>query len=312
MRYRSFFAALALMAWASGPAGARAGLSEARPSALASLRSGDLVVLDAQQGLFLLSPATGRIQPLVAGFGLYEGSDMASTVLDGGDAIFVTMNLPSVRGGDRSQLVRYNAAGARTGAWTVPRSETRLSGIAVDAQKKKVYVASTQPPEIYTVDLAKSARGGFLVRAAGAPRTERAGPMVLDSRRGRLLFADPYLGRVYAYDLASGRSEALLEKVGEVAALAFDATGDRLFLADANGQRILAADLSAKSSAAKLFAQSKEFDEPLGLALDAAGGLWVGDRGGRKVFQFSNTGQQLRTLPLRLLPLPTRPKATPH
>lgn len=298
MRVRVLFSVLAGLV-CSVPL-ATGGSLGVRPSALDSLRSGELVVLDAQQGLFVLSPATGQVRTLVAGFGLYEAMDMASAVLDGSDAIFVTM---SAKGGDRAQLVRYNAAGARIGAWAAPRPDTRLSGIAVDAKKNVVYVASTQPSEIFTLDLNRSPRGGLLVRLVRALGADRLGAMVLDSRRDRLLVGDPYLGRVVAYDLASGRSQLLFEKVGEVAALALDAGRDRLFIADGGGERVLVADLADKPAVPRIFVQSKELDEPLGLALDAAGGLWVGDRSARKVYQVSANGQLLRALPLRPAPL---------
>jgi sugar lactone lactonase YvrE len=311
MRNRGFFAILAaaLGVWAWDSA---AGAIEVQPSALSLLRSGELVVQDTQLGLFLLSPATGRVQTMVGRFGPYEAQDTISAFLDGSDAIFVTMNLPASKGGGRAQLVRYSAAGARTGAWDAPKSIARLGGVAVDEKKKLVYVASSQPPEIYKLDLDRSPRSGALVRLAGIPGAERFGAMTLDVRRGRLLISDPYWGRVYGYDLASGHSEALLEKVGEINALALDAERSRLFLSDFLGGRILVAELGSKSTAAKPFTAAREFGEPLGLALDAAGGLWVGDRFARKVFQLSSTGQRLRAFPLRPIPLRAVPSLPPR
>jgi len=304
MRTRSSLAclALALGVCAGVPSVTLAGGIEVKPCALSALQSGALAILDQRQGVFLLSPATGRVQSLVGGFGFYEALNMATASLDGSDAIFVTMNQRSSKGGERAQLVRFNDKGMRLDAWSVPRGLVRLSGVAIDEKKRVVYVANTQPPEIYKLDLDRSPRGGSLVRLAGVPGAARLGAMAFDARRGRLLLADPYLGRVYAYDLASGRSETLLEKVGEVSALALDGGRDRLFLADANGERVLVADLGGRSAAARIFAQTKELDKPLAVALDGAGGVWVGDSDERKVFQFSGAGQQLRAFPLWAAP----------
>lgn len=305
MRTRGFLAilaaVLAVCAW-SLPV-ALAGVVEVRPSALGSLRSGDLVVLAAEQGLFLLSPVTGRVQTVVGGFGQYEAQDTVGAFLDGSDAIFVTMNPRVNRGAGRAQLVRYNAAGVRTGAWLVPRSLVQLGGVAVDEKKKLVYVANRQPAEIYKLDLVRSPRSGTLVRVASVQGADYLGSAVLDAQRGRLLIADPFLGRVFAYDLASGRSESLLEKLGGVSAIALDTSGDRLFIADATGNRVLAADLASKAPAAKLFAQAKEFNELIGVTLNDAGGVWVGDGAQKAVFRLSSSGQLLRAFPLRAAPL---------
>jgi hypothetical protein len=297
MKPRGLLAAL-LAIWAVD---LDAGRLEVAPSALGTLRSGEVVVLDPHQGVFLLFPATGRVQGIVGSFGVYEAQDIATGFLDGSDAIFVTLNLPTSRGGGRAQLIRYNAKGARLGSWSASTRLIRLGGVAIDEKKKLVYVASSQPPEIYKLDLNPSPRGGSLVRLAGSLGAERFGAMAFDVQSGKLLINDPYWGRMYGYDPGNGRSEVLLEKLGEISALARDAASDRLFLADVLGGRVLVAQLTSKSPGAKPLTPSRELGEPLGLAFDT-NGLWVGDRFGRRVLQLSRAGQRLRSFPLRPVP----------
>ena len=280
--------------------------AEAEPTALSLLPSGDLVILDADQGLFLLSTRSGQVRPLGQRFGPCVAMDMAGALLDGGESLFVTMSprasslrgssSQASKGGGQTQLVRFNAAGQRTGEWTLPNSLARLSGIAVDPQKRVAYVANTQPPEVYRVDLSRPRTP--MVPMPGVRGAERLGSMVLDARRNRLLIADPYLGRVYAYDLDKGYAEVLLEKVGEVGGLALDPTTDRLYIADSAGRRVLVSSLTGKSTAPVPFGLRLPLDEPLGLALGGDGGLWVADKDDEEVLRLSPTGRLVRTYSL--------------
>ncbi len=296
MRRKTFVAALVIgqLLWT---AVLTLSAAEVEPTALSVLRSGDLMVLDASQGLFLLTTKSGQVRQLTRGFGPFEAMDMAGASLDGGEDLFVTLNLRSSKGDNQTQLVRYNTAGQRVGEWSLPSGLARLSGVAVDARQRVAYVVNTQPPEVYKVDLSRPRTP--MVRLPGVRGAQRLGCMVLDARRGRLLIADPYLGRVYAYDLASGQSEVLLEKVGEVGGLALDPNADRLFVADAVGKRILVSNLAGRSTAPTPFAPQlqRQLDEPLGLAL-GGGNLWIADRDDEEVLLVSGTGQLVRTFSL--------------
>jgi hypothetical protein len=275
-------------------------IPQVKPYALSFLRSGELAILDAEKGLFLLNPESGRVRTLVQGFGSFEALDMTSAVLADGEALFVTMSLrsSSAGSGPQTQLVRFSVTGQRTGQWILSSSVGRLSGIAVDAQRQVAYDANSQPPMIYRVDLRQS--GTPLVWMSGVREARRLGSVVLDERRNRLLVADPYLGRVYAYDLAKRSSEVLLEKLGETAGLALDRATDRLFVADSIGERILVSDLARKAKPVPL-PPLQELDEPRGLAFKDSS-LWVGDKDEKRVFQLSSTGQLTRLFELKVPP----------
>lgn len=284
MRYQAALVTCSLLWAAALPLAA----SEVEPTSLYLLRSGDLAILDVNQGLFLLSAKSGQVRPLGRSFTPFVAMDMAGAFLDGGDNLFVTLSLWNARGDNRTQLARFNAAGERTGDWPLPEKLARLSGVAVDPEKKIAYVANTKPAEVYKVDLSRPRTP--MVRMPGIRGAERLGSMVLDARRNRLLIADPYLGRIYAYDLAKGYGEVLFEKVGEVGGLTLDPATDRLYIADIVRRRVLVANLSERSSPAPLAAKIP-LDEPLGLALGGDGTLWIADKDDEEVLSLTSAGR---------------------
>ena len=282
MKYQAAIVACSLLWAAALPLTA----SEVEPTALSLLRSGDLAILDVDQGLFLLSIRSGKVRPLARGFAPFVAMDMAG---DGGDNLFVTMSLRNATSNSPTRLVRFNAAGKRTGQWNLSNSLAQLSGVAVDPEKKVAYVANTKPAEVYKVDLSHPRTA--MVRMPGIPGAERLGSMVLDARRNRLLIADPYLGRIYAYDLDKGYGEILFEKVGEVGGLALDPATDRLFIADAVGRRVLVSNLAENFSIPAPLVPSLNLDEPLGLAFGSGGTLWVADKDDEEVLGLASTGK---------------------
>jgi hypothetical protein len=264
------------------------------PAALSLLNSGDLVILDPFLGLFQYSPGSGKVAPRGDGFGLYQGVDLQVATLGGAESIFVTQVPRSAAGGAR--LVRFNPEGREKGDWPLPPGKKRCSGVAIDAQASVAYVVSPQTAEIFKLDLRKP-------RTSPKPLAKISqegglGPMILDSKRRRLLVADVALGVLYAVDIDTGKSVLLVKHVGEPSALALDARTDELFIADSAGRRLWRVGLASKDPAPQVFSKLKELREPTGLTLSGDGTLWVGDIEKGRLFHVSLEGTLVGTVKL--------------
>jgi len=264
------------------------------PAALSVLSSGDVVILDPVLGLFRYRPGSGKVVPLVDGFGLYEGVDVQVATIGGTESIFVTQVPRSTAGGAR--LVRFNLEGREKGEWVLPPGKKRCSGVAIDAQVPVAYVVSPQTAEIFKFDLRKprtSPRPLAKISQEGG-----LGPMILDGKRRRLLIADVALGALYAVDIDTGKSARLVKDVGEPSALALDAKQDELLVSDASGRRLWSVGLAGKDPKPQIFARLKEFEEPTGLTLSSDGSVWVGDVDKGRLFQVSRDGKLVNTIKL--------------
>ena len=268
------------------------------PIALATLGSGDLLVLDSRRGLFLIGPGSGQVRALVSGFGAFGAADMATSSSNQGDIILVSMGVPQPNG-MLARVVRYNRAGKSTGEWGwlgLGSEPVQPGGLAIDAQRSVAYVVNSRRPSVYRFDLNRpGSRPAEFATVRGA---KNLGPMVLDAKRSRLLVGDPFLGTVYGVDLTNGRSQLLLRELGEPYALLIDTAGDRLFIADASGERILVVGLSDKTPAATTFSKLSKFSDPHALAFGADGNLWVGDEDEETLWLLSPKGALLRTVSL--------------
>jgi sugar lactone lactonase YvrE len=161
---------------------------------------------------------------------------------------------------------------------------------------KAAYVANARSPEIYRLDLEREGTGLSLWKSV--PDAVTFGPAVHDAKRGRLLVADPFVGRIYGRSTGGGRTELVLKNLGEVTALALDEARGRLYIADSAGRRILVAGLTEKAPVPRVFSKIAELDEPLGVAVAADGSLWVCDKSAGAIFLLSPDGALARTFEL--------------
>lgn len=277
-------------------ASARAAGPDLKPIALLPNGAGELLVLDSRRGIFALDIRSGKVRTLVSGFGVFSAVDMTASPVASDGSILVTISLYKPDG-VLSRVIRFNAAGKRSGEWGWSAAERVMpSGIAIDPGNRIAYVANSQRPEIYRLDLSRpSSRPVSFLTVRGA---KALGPMVLDARRSRLLVADPVRGTVHSVDLAGKGSTTFLKDLGEPYALLIDSAADRLYIADASGERILTANLAEGAAVAKTYAKLKSFSDPHALALGADGALWVGDEKEEAVFLVSREGTLIRTISL--------------
>ncbi|MES1244267.1 MAG: hypothetical protein ABUT39_21860 [Acidobacteriota bacterium] len=268
------------------------------PIALATLGSGELLVLDSRRGLFVIDPRSGQVRALVSGFGAFGAADMAVSPSSQGDTILVSMGVPQPQG-MLARVVRYNRAGKSTGEWGwfgLGSEPVQPGGLAIDAQRSVAYVVNSRRPSVYRFDLNRpGTRPAEFATIRGA---KNLGPLVLDAKRSRLLVGDPFLGTVHAVDLASRKSQLLFRGLGEPYAFLIDTAGDRLFIADASGERVLVVGLTDKASAVTTFAKLSKFSDPHALAFGADGNLWVGDEDEETLLLVSPKGVLLRTISL--------------
>lgn len=265
------------------------------PVALTVLNSGEILILDSQQGVFWYRSESRKATLAFNGFGIYDGVDFSSGKIGVGEFVFVSKVARSQSIGAR--VVQYDLLGNRKGEWVLSPWKGRCSGVAVDPSTLTGYVASPGSSEVLSFDLRKP--GSALVPLGKIPKSIALGPMILDGKRRRLLVADDGLGKIITLALDTGRSDILATEVGEPLALAIDVKSDELFIADSLHKQVLSMSLAqGNNGKVGVFAKLKEFREPSGLAIASDGGVWVGDSWARALFLFSRDGKLVNTIHL--------------
>ncbi len=156
-----------------------------------------------------------------------------------------------------------------------------------------LYVADSGAAAVWIFDPANQRS----VKVETVNNTELMSPVaVADRPDGSFFLADSYLKSVFLLD----RQGKLIRTVAEEglerpAALAYDETGDRLYVADSAGQRIAvyASDGRHLSTWGKSGYGDGEFNYPSYLALDRAGRLLVTDALNYRVQAFDRNGRFL-------------------
>jgi sugar lactone lactonase YvrE len=99
-------------------------------------------------------------------------------------------------------------------------------------------------------------------------------------------------------DLQTGRYTRIVQDLGEVRALCLNAGATHLFAADSARRRVWSVRLHPTPTAA-VFAPNVGLREPTGLALDAAGNLWIADASpsAGAIYVVAPNGSLIRTLP---------------
>jgi DNA-binding beta-propeller fold protein YncE len=270
-------------------------LSTVEPAAIATLSSGEVLVLDSVQGVVKISER-GRSQ-VVRGFEAFQGADLATAPSDGGESVFVTLQIRFKSDVPFSRLCRWTVAGKRTGEWLLGNGAGILAGVAVDPRQQIAYCSDVRSKTIYKLNLNKpGAKFEPISRINGTP-----GALILDAKRRRLLVADVETGKILAVGIDSGQVDTLLDKgsIVEPVALAFDESRDRLYIADAAKRRVWFGNAAADRLKIEQFAKSQGFSEPVGLAVGRDGTLWVADRGSRLLLLLTPDGASRQKIPLK-------------
>jgi len=266
--------------WAGGPP---------HPAALAMLSTGQLAVLDDEEGIFIVA-GQGVVGHPVSEFHAFTAIDFTAIRLTGGDSFFVSRLLRASKNVPFARLSRFNAKGQPTGEWSL-NTFGWLAGIAVDPSQQMAYCSDSRLGEVYRLDT-KQEKAPFVslvkIHDAGT-----LGSLVLDSRRHRLLVADIEKAKIYSVNLADKRVDVVLANASmrEPAAMTLDTVNDRLYIADTAQRKIWVGSLTDPKLKVRSFGDSVSFREPIGLAVGADGSLWVADRGAHQLLRFTADGR---------------------
>jgi hypothetical protein len=258
-------------------------MAEVRPVALSAMADGKLIALDADNSLMITDRKSNFVQ-LCAVPRRYSVVDLAANGRLDENLIFVT-----VRGTDilLSPILQFTPQGSQVRHWLIPASFA--SGIALDYTNRVLYISTPKDASIYSLDLRKTgAQPVYLMQVAGAMRL---GALAIDISGQRLFAADPFSGKVYAVAPATRQSSLFAEGLGEPAALAIGQAANRLYVADRVQRCVWAIRLDQGPHNPQRFWSSNNLHEPLGLAVDTSGTVWIGDQLAKAVFGVAASGQ---------------------
>ena len=274
-----------------------------RPAALSAAADGSVFFVSYDCGLY----RTGATQAIsVARLGFPRCTDLAVIPDDevGGPRFLIT----TVKFGPGTSSARieisltgYSASGRPLRSWSLPNGLS-VSSVAADSVWRVAYVAGVQGGEIYALDLNGKSELRHLIEVKGASRLRC---LTVDSQHHRLYAGDAFNGRLYVVDFndhtadgipTGGRSRELAKDLGETAALAVDPVNRRIFVADAARRQIWIVPTDSSAASPRPFGPVKQWREPVGLAVDGTGGLWVGDRAAEAVYGLSREGSIKVTL----------------
>lgn len=170
-----------------------------------------------------------------------------------------------------------------------------FTGVVYDPSRKRVLLAEARRLAVFEAGPIPS--GSPQVRSLGKDigAMKAIGALALDSDAQRLYCADPVGGAVYAMDLGTGRYKLVVQQLGEVCALCPDLPHGRLYAGDCARGRVWAIRLNPPAKA-EPFATGVKLREPDGLAMDAAGNLWIADAWSGQIHVVAPNGQLLRTV----------------
>ncbi len=231
-------------------------------------------------------------------FGNYDPVDVAADRIGNQETIFVSLTSRVSAAAQKSQtdtlskLVQYSPEGKEIRTWPLPGQAPYT--IALNASDQIVYLGNVRTSEIYTVDL-KDSKKPIPTRLLYVSGLLSMGALAVDVQRKRLFVSEAVGGKLYVVDLARRKARAMVVSLGEPTGLAYDASEQKLYVADAGGRRVWMLRPNAFPVKPVVLSKAPEFREPRGLAVDARHQVWVADYGARAVFSLSSKGQVART-----------------
>lgn len=265
-----------------------------QPIALATLSSGEVVVLDRGGGLVALEPETLELRTLVRSFRPYEPLDLAVGSTSSREVLLVSLVWPVSANDERNQVRAMDAEGQQIQTWNLRGS--RVSGVAFDPRREEVYFAELLDRDVNRAELS-STRTTY-ARVGRILASRRLGDLAYDPARERVYVADPARGHVYAVGRTGREITRLAQDVGVTSALTMDGDRHRLLGLNVLNGLVWGVDLEDDDGTTFVVAELPEWSEPLGLAVGAKGEIWVGDAGNRSLYRFSRDGELKATLRL--------------
>lgn len=266
------------------------------PVAMGALPSGLLPVLDSGGKLLLLDSGKGVIVPIKETLGNFTPIDLASARLGSQELIFVivywTLSAQSSQAGE-GLLVQYSLQGEEMRSWH--SLDHTFSGLAIDTASQLIYLSDARNGAISVVNVAQTSTSqpNFVARIPGA---SRLGALAFDADGHRLFASDIEDGKVYIIDVTNRKSRVIAAGLGEPAALAYETTQDKLYIADASKHCVWQVPVSAATPKPSIFSSAPELRQPRGIAIGPGHTVWVADYGAGAIFSLSSTGHIDRTV----------------
>lgn len=198
------------------------------------------------------------------------------------DSVFVCAAGP---GGRNPSILQLSSAGKLLHRWRLRRA---CSGITYDPSGHIVYFGDLNTNELSKIDLAKGSGPTYVGEIRYA---QELGPLAFDPARRRIYAADSWSQGVYAYDLNTKKSSSVVQKVGNIGALCFEAEKNLLYIADSSHKRIVVARMDMNPPLSDTFSQDVAFRDLTGLAANSNGLLAVSDSSAQAIFLLSSDGR---------------------
>jgi DNA-binding beta-propeller fold protein YncE len=263
------------------------------PIAINVLPSGSVFVLGSHGGLSLIDPATHQRTPMKTSLGNFTPLDMTSVHLGDQDYLLITMYWAfstQAAQGNEAVLVQYSLQGKEAQKWSTLGHV--FAGIAADGTHQCVYLGSTTSGDIWKLSLS----GQESPKSIAHTGASMIGPLALDLEGKRLFAADLGAGSIYVIDLAHNKSRSLASGLGEPAALSYDSSQHKLYIADASRHRISQISVDATTPKVSDFFTAPELHEPRGVSVAADHTVWAADFDSGTIIQISGTGKILATV----------------
>lgn len=211
-------------------------------------------------------------------------------------------------------LLQYNLSGY---ASTKQDLDCFCEGIALDLRELRAYISDSARNVLLSVNLSNPA--GPAPETWPLPQAKRLGGIVFGDKS--LYVTDTLEGAVYSFDLATRAATALPpakpirpgaddpraspSSISDPLDLAFDPSSGRLYVADEQRDCVWMIDTRSPNPSWTRFLDLKSFrkykpgaGDPVSLALDPAGRLWIGDTGAQALFAVDvRTRRLLRIIP---------------
>jgi DNA-binding beta-propeller fold protein YncE len=168
-------------------------------------------------------------------------------------------------------------------------ARTLLTGIVPDPEGHRLFLSGGLTNQIYLFDWndpAASPTKSF----ATVPGAQLLGPLALDTDRHLLYAGDQRTGAIFVIDVNSRSVSQLGQIAGQPNALAFDSAHRTLYVADSVGRKVWTFAISDNAVKPRVFSHSPDFLQPVAIAIDPRGTVWVGDLQSNAIFRLSPNG----------------------
>ena len=202
------------------------------------------------------------------------------------------------------RLVRFsptgtllNTCGIRSEGTTVP-GYNWPRGVAVDPATGQIWTLDTKAYRVEVLTPTCSAVAVFGSKGSGLPNFDWAYQIAIRGSDEVAWIADTWNNRIVSYNVATRQPIAVSAKglFKKPAGIAIDPVNGNILVADSGNNRIVELSDTHGSNPTKVQTFYHGFNDPQGVAVDAAGNIYVADTNNNRVVVLSPSGTLLTTL----------------